>query len=115
MRLVSYSAGGRTAVGVRRGADIVDAGYADLHALIADGAAGLERAAAAAAAGEPVRDAHLEAPLRPGKILCSGVNYASHADENPNATMPKAKSVCTTMARGRKAFRRSACQRTSRR
>ena len=88
MRLVSYTAAGRTALGVRRGGDIVDAGYADLHALIADGAAGLERAAAAAGAGEPVRDAHLEAPLRPGKILCSGVNYASHADENPNATMP---------------------------
>ncbi len=35
-----------------------------------------------------MRDARLEAPLRPGKILCSGVNYASHADENPNATMP---------------------------
>jgi 2-keto-4-pentenoate hydratase/2-oxohepta-3-ene-1,7-dioic acid hydratase in catechol pathway len=88
VRLVSYTAGGRTRLGVRRGADIVDAGYADLHALIADGASGLERAGAAAASGEPVRDAHLEAPFRPGKILCSGVNYASHADENPNATMP---------------------------
>jgi 2-keto-4-pentenoate hydratase/2-oxohepta-3-ene-1,7-dioic acid hydratase in catechol pathway len=88
VRLVSYRAAGRTGLGVRRGADIVDAGYADLHALIADGPVGLERAAAAAAAGEPVRDALLQAPLRPGKILCSGVNYASHADENPNATMP---------------------------
>ena len=89
MRLVSYTAGGRTRLGVRRGADIVDAGYADLHALIADGASGLERAGAAAASGEPVRDAHLEAPFRPGKILCSGVNYASHAEENPNAVMPE--------------------------
>ena len=29
------------------------------------------------------------APMpRPGKILCSGINYRSHRDENPNATMP---------------------------
>jgi 2,4-didehydro-3-deoxy-L-rhamnonate hydrolase len=31
----------------------------------------------------------LKAPLpRPGKMLCSGVNYAGHARENPNAKMP---------------------------
>jgi 2-keto-4-pentenoate hydratase/2-oxohepta-3-ene-1,7-dioic acid hydratase in catechol pathway len=88
VRLVTFAAGDRTGVGVRHGGDIVDTGYADMHALIADGAAGLERAAAAAAGGQPVTGARLEAPIRPGKILCSGVNYASHADENPNATMP---------------------------
>jgi 2-keto-4-pentenoate hydratase/2-oxohepta-3-ene-1,7-dioic acid hydratase in catechol pathway len=88
VRLVTYAAAGRTGVGVRRGADIIDTGYADMHALIADGASGLERAAAAAATGDPVPGAQLEAPIVPGKILCSGVNYASHADENPNATMP---------------------------
>lgn len=88
MRLVTYAAAGRTGVGVRRGADVIDTGYADMHALIADGASGLERAAAAAATGDPVAGAQLEAPIVPGKILCSGVNYASHADENPNATMP---------------------------
>jgi 2,4-didehydro-3-deoxy-L-rhamnonate hydrolase len=60
-----------------------------MHALIADGAAGLERAGAAADASEPVADATLSAPIRPGKILCSGVNYASHADENPDAKMPE--------------------------
>jgi 2-keto-4-pentenoate hydratase/2-oxohepta-3-ene-1,7-dioic acid hydratase in catechol pathway len=88
VRLVTYAAAGRTGVGVRRGADIIDTGYADMHALIADGASGLERAAAAAASGDPVAGAQIEAPIVPGKILCSGVNYASHADENPNATMP---------------------------
>jgi 2-keto-4-pentenoate hydratase/2-oxohepta-3-ene-1,7-dioic acid hydratase in catechol pathway len=88
VRLVTYAAAGRTGVGVRRGADIIDTGYADMHALIADGASGLKRAAAAAASGDPVAGAQLEAPIVPGKILCSGVNYASHADENPNATMP---------------------------
>jgi 2,4-didehydro-3-deoxy-L-rhamnonate hydrolase len=32
----------------------------------------------------------LLAPIpRPGKILCSGINYASHKEENPNAKMPE--------------------------
>jgi len=35
-----------------------------------------------------VAGAHRQAPIVAGKILCSGVNYASHAYENPNATMP---------------------------
>jgi 2,4-diketo-3-deoxy-L-fuconate hydrolase len=31
----------------------------------------------------------LLAPIRrPGKILCSGINYRSHKEENPNAVMP---------------------------
>jgi 2,4-diketo-3-deoxy-L-fuconate hydrolase len=89
VRLVSYRAAGTTGVGVRRDGAIFDTGYADMHALIADGPAGLERAAAAADASEPVADATLLAPIRPGKILCSGVNYASHADENPDAKMPE--------------------------
>ena len=36
-----------------------------------------------------VAGAELLAPLRPGKILCSGVNYASHAEENPTGTLPE--------------------------
>ena len=47
VRLVTYTAVGRSGVGVRRDGAIFDAGYADMHALIADGAAGLERAGAA--------------------------------------------------------------------
>ena len=89
MRLVTYTAAGTSGVGVRRDGGIFDAGYADMQALIADGAAGLERAGAAADASEPVAGATLRAPIRPGKILCSGVNYASHADENPDAKMPE--------------------------
>ena len=31
----------------------------------------------------------LLAPIpRPGKILCSGINYLSHKEENPNAVLP---------------------------
>ena len=36
-----------------------------------------------------IEGAELLAPLRPGKILCSGVNYASHAEENPTGTLPE--------------------------
>jgi 2,4-diketo-3-deoxy-L-fuconate hydrolase len=86
MRLVTYAAGTRTGVGVRRDGAIFDTGYTDMHTLIADGASGLERAVGASL---PVPDARVLAPIRPGKILCSGVNYASHADENPNAVMPE--------------------------
>jgi 2,4-didehydro-3-deoxy-L-rhamnonate hydrolase len=89
MRFVAYEAGGRTGVGVRRDGRVVDCGYADLLDLIRAGKAGLEQARATAEAGEPIAGARLRAPLRPGKILCSGVNYASHADENPDAVMPQ--------------------------
>ena len=88
MRLVTYLAGGRRGVGVRQGDAVVDAGYPDMLDLIRDGAAGLARAAAAAASGEPIPEARLVAPLRPGKILCSGINYAGHVQENPDAKMP---------------------------
>ncbi len=88
MRLVSYTAEGGSRVGIRRNGAVHDTGYANLHALIRDGAAGLERAAAAADAGTSIEGATVTAPIRPGKILCSGVNYASHADENPGAVLP---------------------------
>lgn len=81
MRLVTFESGGRTGVGVRRGDTIVDTGLADMRDAIRAGAALVVE-------GDVVDDPALLAPLRPGKILCSGVNYASHADENPNAVMP---------------------------
>ena len=36
----------------------------------------------------PLADIRFEAPIRPGKVLCSGINYKGHAEENPNAKMP---------------------------
>ena len=33
-------------------------------------------------------DAQLRVPLRPGKVLCCGINYRGHAEENPSAKMP---------------------------
>lgn len=90
MRLVTYAADGVRRVGVRRDGAIVDAGYADMIELIRAGAEGIERASRAAASGDSVPAARVLAPVpRPGKILCSGVNYASHSDENPDAVFPE--------------------------
>jgi 2-keto-4-pentenoate hydratase/2-oxohepta-3-ene-1,7-dioic acid hydratase in catechol pathway len=90
MRLVTFVSDDRTGVGVRRGDEIVDTGYGDMLELIADAANGLERARQAEADGEPVAAPRLLAPIpRPGKILCSGVNYASHSEENPSAVLPE--------------------------
>lgn len=46
------------------------------------------RAGLAKAPRYALADATLEAPIRPGKVLCSGINYKGHAEENPNAKMP---------------------------
>jgi len=89
VRLVTYEAGGKTSVGVRTpdGLARVD-GYPHMRALIEDGERGLEAARRAAESGSAVQAERLLAPVQPGKILCAGVNYASHADENPDAVMP---------------------------
>jgi 2-keto-4-pentenoate hydratase/2-oxohepta-3-ene-1,7-dioic acid hydratase in catechol pathway len=37
----------------------------------------------------PFREIKVLAPIaRPGKILCSGINYRGHKEENPKATLP---------------------------
>ena len=90
MKLVTYEHG----EGARLGA-LVEGGIADLsavapsmEALIAAGAAGLAAARVALAKPAIVAGAKLRMPLRPGKVLCCGINYRSHAEENPNAKMP---------------------------
>lgn len=58
--------------------------------IVQGGTAALEkiRAGLAKAPRYALSDVKLEAPIRPGKVLCSGINYKGHADENPNAKMP---------------------------
>ena len=91
VRLVTYTAAGTTGVGVRRTAAIFDAGYADMHALIADGSRGARarrgggrRVGAPSPAPRSARAASARA-----RSSAPGVNYASHADENPDAKMPE--------------------------
>jgi 2-keto-4-pentenoate hydratase/2-oxohepta-3-ene-1,7-dioic acid hydratase in catechol pathway len=86
VRLVTFEAGGKVGVGVRRDGAVLDTGYESMVDLIGESDRGLERAAAAS---QEVAVDRILAPIpRPTKILCSGVNYASHAEENPGAVMP---------------------------
>jgi 2,4-diketo-3-deoxy-L-fuconate hydrolase len=96
MKLVTFRHGNELRVGALDGVDIVDLtepGIADsMLAFIGLGEAGLERARDAIASGGrrlPLAGTKLSAPItRPGKVLCSGINYKGHAAENPNAKMP---------------------------
>jgi 2-keto-4-pentenoate hydratase/2-oxohepta-3-ene-1,7-dioic acid hydratase in catechol pathway len=90
MKLVTYEADGRRGIGVMDGDAVAPVGaYPDMIALIAAGAEGFTAAGAALAGSERVANARLLAPVpRPGKLLCCGVNYRSHGEENPNAVLP---------------------------
>ncbi|HXE24063.1 MAG TPA: fumarylacetoacetate hydrolase family protein [Roseiarcus sp.] len=77
-----------------------DGGLVDLTAaavaptmfdLVRSGSEGLRAAQAAIEKAAPrckLEGVKLAAPIRPGKVLCSGINYRGHAIENPNAKMP---------------------------
>jgi 2-keto-4-pentenoate hydratase/2-oxohepta-3-ene-1,7-dioic acid hydratase in catechol pathway len=97
MKLVTFSHAGspQPHVGVLEAdgvACLSEGGLArDMLDLIAGGTAMLSRVRAALP-GLPrhtMAQITLHAPLRPGKVLCSGINYRGHALENPNAKMPE--------------------------
>jgi len=97
MKLVTFSHHGSTQphVGVQEAgmvACLTTAGIAeDMMQIILAGSSSLVtiRNALSGLSRYPVDSVTLHAPLRPGKILCSGVNYRGHALENPNAKMPQ--------------------------
>lgn len=93
MRIVQYASGGETGCGVEADGAVHPTGYADTLSLIRDGERGLE-AAAAALERDPVAVDRILAPLtNPGKIFGSGVNYASHGDEEPGFVFPDEKVI----------------------
>jgi acylpyruvate hydrolase len=78
MKLVTYEAADGPRAGVQTGEGILDAGFQTVGGLLRSDAvaklAGLE--------GEPVMGARLLPPVTdPGKIVCIGLNYRSHAEE----------------------------------
>jgi 2-keto-4-pentenoate hydratase/2-oxohepta-3-ene-1,7-dioic acid hydratase in catechol pathway len=91
VKLVTYqSASGPRAAGLR-GDDLIDLNQSDgslpacLKSLLAEGEAGLQRAAIAVARGEPLaaRNVRLLAPIpQPQKVICVGLNYIDHARES---------------------------------
>jgi 2,4-diketo-3-deoxy-L-fuconate hydrolase len=89
MRIVQYVSGGSSGCGVEHEGAVFPSGYADTLSLIRAAEEGLERAAAAPERADPVVVDRLLAPLtNPGKIFGSGVNYASHGDEEPGFVFP---------------------------
>jgi 2,4-diketo-3-deoxy-L-fuconate hydrolase len=87
LRLVTFANDGDVLVGARVEDGIVPLPFPNMVSLIRAGEEGLEAARAAAESGTAIQ-ARVLAPLRPGKILASGPNYASHAQENPGAALP---------------------------
>ena len=97
MKLVTYTHKGETEphVGVlldETVACLTEAGVAtDMMQIVRGGQAMRAQidAALAAAPRHALAAVTLLAPIRPGKVLCSGINYKAHATENPNAKMPE--------------------------
>lgn len=89
MRLVSYTKDGETRVGIVDGRHILATRYQDMIDLIRAGPAALDTLhdsdGESFAADGPERIAPLPSP---GKLLFCGLNYASHQQENPAATLP---------------------------
>jgi acylpyruvate hydrolase len=76
VRLVTYDAGDGPRAGVLRGDEVVDSGFAGMRELL--------QAPPADADGQALRlaDVRLLPPVPdPGKIVCIGLNYHSHAAE----------------------------------
>lgn len=84
MKLVRYRSADRSGVGVLTDDGIRPTGCDDLLELIIS-----DRDVSAAPDEELIKEYQLLAPLRPGKIFGSGVNYASHQIENPQAVLPE--------------------------
>src|SRR3954447_5110822 len=80
VRLVTYDAGRGPRAGVLTGDGVVDAGDGGLGALLRAG--GVEAAREVRGRPVPRADVRLLPPVPdPGKIVCLGLNYRSHAEE----------------------------------
>src|SRR4051812_4677230 len=91
MRLYSFERDGRARVGAEKAGGLVDLGgrFSSMAELIRGGEEALSEVRQAVATARetiPLASVRLLAPIpRPGKILCSGLNYRSHIEENPGA------------------------------
>ena len=80
MRLVSYDAGRGTRAGVLTAEGVLEAGEGGVGALLRAG--GIEAAREVSGRPVPLGDVRLLPPVPdPGKIVCMGLNYRSHAEE----------------------------------
>jgi 2-keto-4-pentenoate hydratase/2-oxohepta-3-ene-1,7-dioic acid hydratase in catechol pathway len=82
MRLVRYATPDGARVGLLQDDAVRPTAHRDLLEVVLSGAAPTPT-------GPPVTGVRLLAPVpRPGKIFGSGINYASHREENPDAVLP---------------------------
>lgn len=89
MRLVRFEAKGQIGVGLRDADRVFPTPFHDMLALIQAGEPGLTSVRQAAKEAQPLSEYRLLTPLpAPSKLLFSGVNYRSHMQENPSATLP---------------------------
>lgn len=93
MKLYTYKANGALRLGAEKDGGLVDlsAVASDMLELIRGGESALSKARAILERTPPqhqLSQVEILLPLRPGKVLCSGVNYHGHFAENPNARMP---------------------------
>ena len=97
MKLARFAVDGRTELGVVTDAGVISlaaagCGYPDMLALIAAGGEALEHIGRQTAGVVPhhrLDEVRLLAPLRPGKYLAIGMNYARHVAEMGHAERPK--------------------------
>lgn len=84
--VVRYRAGDATALGVLSGdGQVLPVNEQSWAELFESGGPSLAKGASA------VGRVELLCPIaRPGKVVCTGVNYASHKTENPTAVLPRA-------------------------
>ena len=84
--VVRYRAGDATALGVLSGdGQVLPINEQSWAELFESGGPSLAKGASA------VGRVELLCPIaRPGKVVCTGVNYASHKTENPTAVLPRA-------------------------
>ena len=90
MKLATFSSGGAPELGIVKGDEIISISQAaprlarDMADLIARWSEVADEVKKIEAAGKPsiaISRVRLEAPLRPGKILAIGLNYADHIEE----------------------------------
>lgn len=86
MRIVRFQHEGRVGIGVREGSRVLPTGHSDMLDLIRAGAEDIRPS------GEhpiPLTACRLLAPLpNPGKMFFSGINFASHQEEEPGSALP---------------------------
>jgi 2-keto-4-pentenoate hydratase/2-oxohepta-3-ene-1,7-dioic acid hydratase in catechol pathway len=94
MKLYTFEVNGQQRIGAEQNGRLVDVQSvaSDMLSLVKAGPEGLaavQRVLEQASESIPFEQVRLLAPIpRPGKILCSGLNYRSHVEENPGAKLP---------------------------